>query len=176
MVPVPYSPRVWGRRQLPVRPSRPVRDGAPVVMARPAVDSLLPVPGTMARTSCTKPSAPVTERRQRREKLTRVSATRCNPMNRGSCPVAAMSHQGTSASAARLGRGEQGRKQLVVVGSANADLVVSVARLPLPGETMASSDFNTFPGGKVRAISFRDSSASPPNQPTAFCWARSKSS
>jgi len=41
-----------------------------------------------------------------------------------------------------------GSQPLVVVGSANADLVVSVGRLPLPGETLAAQDFNTFPGGK----------------------------
>jgi len=40
------------------------------------------------------------------------------------------------------------RPPLVVVGSANADLVLSVSRLPLAGETLAASDLQTFPGGK----------------------------
>ena len=44
---------------------------------------------------------------------------------------------------------ESGKRPLLVVGSANADLVVHVGRLPLPGETMAATEFNTFPGGKV---------------------------
>ena len=46
------------------------------------------------------------------------------------------------------------KKALVVVGSANADLVVHVGRLPLPGETMAATEFNTFPGGKVGMKTF----------------------
>jgi len=41
-----------------------------------------------------------------------------------------------------------GPKPLVVVGSANADLVVRINRLPLAGETLAAEDFSTFPGGK----------------------------
>ena len=42
-------------------------------------------------------------------------------------------------------------KPLVVVGSANVDLVFSCDRLPLPGETMAAASLETFPGGKVRS-------------------------
>ncbi|GAX74133.1 hypothetical protein CEUSTIGMA_g1582.t1 [Chlamydomonas eustigma] len=38
--------------------------------------------------------------------------------------------------------------KLVVVGSANADLVFSVDRLPKPGETMAASHLEILPGGK----------------------------
>jgi ribokinase len=38
--------------------------------------------------------------------------------------------------------------EIVVVGSANMDLVVRQARLPRPGETMFGSDFSTVPGGK----------------------------
>lgn len=37
---------------------------------------------------------------------------------------------------------------IAVLGSANMDLVVRQARLPLPGETMFGSDFTTVPGGK----------------------------
>lgn len=37
---------------------------------------------------------------------------------------------------------------VVVVGSANADLVVSVARRPGPGETVLGSDTEVLPGGK----------------------------
>ncbi|WP_369134597.1 ribokinase [Modestobacter sp. I12A-02662] len=37
---------------------------------------------------------------------------------------------------------------VAVVGSVNIDLVASVARLPLPGETVSADDFAQFPGGK----------------------------
>lgn len=37
---------------------------------------------------------------------------------------------------------------IVVLGSANMDLVVRQPRLPDPGETMFGSDFSTVPGGK----------------------------
>ena len=40
------------------------------------------------------------------------------------------------------------RKPIVVVGSVNLDLTVSVARLPVPGETVTGSVFRTFFGGK----------------------------
>ncbi|TCO64694.1 ribokinase [Actinocrispum wychmicini] len=40
------------------------------------------------------------------------------------------------------------RADVVVVGSANADLVVSVARRPGPGETVLGSDTEVLPGGK----------------------------
>jgi len=39
-------------------------------------------------------------------------------------------------------------KPLVVVGSANADLVFNIERLPLAGETMAAFGLETIPGGK----------------------------
>ncbi|UPQ98499.1 ribokinase [Chloropicon primus] len=39
-------------------------------------------------------------------------------------------------------------KPLVVVGSANADFVLSVDRLPCPGETVSASASDLFPGGK----------------------------
>ena len=39
-------------------------------------------------------------------------------------------------------------KRLLVVGSINLDLVASSRRIPLPGETVSGSAFNTFPGGK----------------------------
>jgi ribokinase len=41
-----------------------------------------------------------------------------------------------------------GSGDIAVVGSANADLVVSVARLPRPGETIAAADLKTCAGGK----------------------------
>lgn len=41
-----------------------------------------------------------------------------------------------------MGRG------ITVVGSLNADLVVSVRRFPAPGETVAGQGFTVFPGGK----------------------------
>ncbi len=37
---------------------------------------------------------------------------------------------------------------ILVVGSANMDLVVRCERLPYPGETLLGSDFQTIPGGK----------------------------
>ena len=43
------------------------------------------------------------------------------------------------------------RKPLVVVGSINADLVIEVDRLPKPGETLAGTSMNVYPGGKARA-------------------------
>ncbi|MEU4716808.1 PfkB family carbohydrate kinase [Micromonospora purpureochromogenes] len=38
--------------------------------------------------------------------------------------------------------------RVVVVGSANLDLVVTTPQLPRPGETMLGEDFRTVPGGK----------------------------
>ncbi|MBH5334985.1 ribokinase [Streptomyces pactum] len=43
---------------------------------------------------------------------------------------------------------EDGRRDLVVVGSANADLVVTVDRRPAAGETVLGSDLAVHPGGK----------------------------
>jgi ribokinase len=40
------------------------------------------------------------------------------------------------------------RARVVVVGSANTDMVARVARLPMPGETVLGGDFATAPGGK----------------------------
>jgi ribokinase len=40
------------------------------------------------------------------------------------------------------------RKPIVVVGSINMDLVARAERIPLPGETVHSSDFQMHPGGK----------------------------
>ena len=40
------------------------------------------------------------------------------------------------------------RDGVLVVGSANMDLVVRVERFPLPGETIFGTDFKMFPGGK----------------------------
>jgi ribokinase len=39
-------------------------------------------------------------------------------------------------------------KQIVVVGSINLDLVAGADRIPVPGETIIGSSFNTFYGGK----------------------------
>lgn len=39
-------------------------------------------------------------------------------------------------------------KKILVIGSINIDLVVSAVNLPKPGETVAGTGFNTFPGGK----------------------------
>ena len=39
-------------------------------------------------------------------------------------------------------------KPIVVVGSINIDLVARAERIPLPGETVSSSDFQMHPGGK----------------------------
>ena len=40
------------------------------------------------------------------------------------------------------------RKPIVVVGSINLDLVATADHVPLPGETLTGSSFNTFHGGK----------------------------
>ncbi len=40
------------------------------------------------------------------------------------------------------------KKTIVVVGSVNLDIVVSVERLPVAGETVSGGDLNHFPGGK----------------------------
>ena len=37
---------------------------------------------------------------------------------------------------------------IVVVGGLNMDLVIKVARMPLPGETLPGHDFQAIPGGK----------------------------
>ena len=37
---------------------------------------------------------------------------------------------------------------ITVVGSANLDLVITVSRLPVPGETVSSGTLSRFPGGK----------------------------
>ena len=37
---------------------------------------------------------------------------------------------------------------IAVLGSLNMDFVVRVERLPLPGETILGSNFETIPGGK----------------------------
>src|SRR5438270_8777896 len=37
---------------------------------------------------------------------------------------------------------------VIVVGSINMDLVVRLARLPRPGETVPAHDLQTIPGGK----------------------------
>ena len=40
------------------------------------------------------------------------------------------------------------KPRLVVIGSANMDLVVRAERIPLPGETVVGGVFVTIPGGK----------------------------
>ncbi len=46
------------------------------------------------------------------------------------------------------GDGTLRNKRIVVVGSANVDLVTRVARCPKPGETLIGTSFQTVPGGK----------------------------
>ena len=57
---------------------------------------------------------------------------------------------------------------VVVVGSANVDLVATTPRHPLPGETLIGSDFHEYPGGKGlnQAVSAARAGA-----PTAFICA-----
>ena len=43
---------------------------------------------------------------------------------------------------------EEKRPRVVVVGSANTDMVVRVPNLPVPGETLLGSGFALVPGGK----------------------------
>lgn len=43
----------------------------------------------------------------------------------------------------------RGEQALVVVGSLNADTVLTIDRLPEAGETMNAKDLSTFPGGKA---------------------------
>ncbi len=43
---------------------------------------------------------------------------------------------------------DKASKPIVVVGSINMDLVVKAGHIPLPGETIFGSHFQTFPGGK----------------------------
>lgn len=45
-------------------------------------------------------------------------------------------------------------KALVVAGSVNADMVLQVDRLPKEGETLAASNLQTFPGGKVCNLAY----------------------
>jgi ribokinase len=40
------------------------------------------------------------------------------------------------------------KKQIIVVGSSNTDLIIKVPEIPRPGETLLGGDFMTFPGGK----------------------------
>jgi ribokinase len=40
------------------------------------------------------------------------------------------------------------QKRVVVVGSINLDLVAATQRIPVAGETVSGTSFNTFPGGK----------------------------
>ena len=54
----------------------------------------------------------------------------------------------TATDGAVTGTAAEKRARVVVVGSANTDMVARVARLPLPGETMLGSDFESVPGGK----------------------------
>ena len=42
-------------------------------------------------------------------------------------------------------------KALIVAGSINMDLVLSVDRLPAAGETISARSLETFPGGKARS-------------------------
>ena len=40
------------------------------------------------------------------------------------------------------------KKSIVVIGSSNTDMIVNVARIPKPGETVLGGKFHTAPGGK----------------------------
>jgi sugar/nucleoside kinase (ribokinase family) len=40
--------------------------------------------------------------------------------------------------------------KILVVGSANADLMIAMPKLPKPGETVRGHDFLVAPGGKVQ--------------------------
>ena len=40
------------------------------------------------------------------------------------------------------------KKKIVVIGSSNTDMIVSVDQLPKPGETVLGGEFHTSPGGK----------------------------
>lgn len=42
-----------------------------------------------------------------------------------------------------------GVKKVVVVGSINEDSVLTVERLPQPGETISAASWEMYPGGKV---------------------------
>ncbi len=44
--------------------------------------------------------------------------------------------------------GEDYKRNIVVVGSLNADLVQQLQRLPVPGETLTGGELRIFPGGK----------------------------
>ena len=46
---------------------------------------------------------------------------------------------------------ERKLKPLVVAGSINMDLVLSVDRLPAAGETISARSLENFPGGKARS-------------------------
>jgi len=58
------------------------------------------------------------------------------------------------------------QRPLVVVGSANADLVFTIDRLPKPGETLAASSLETIPGGKGAN---QAAAAAKLGYPTYFC-------
>jgi len=48
----------------------------------------------------------------------------------------------------RIEQSSPAKNAILVVGSANIDLVVTAARFPRPGETVFGSKFGMFPGGK----------------------------
>ena len=66
--------------------------------------------------------------------------------------------------------------EVVVVGSVNADLVVSVARLPRAGETVAGGTFARFGGGKGanQAVAAARAPSAPTTSATRRCasWRR----
>lgn len=73
--------------------------------------------------------------------MTHDSQKRVTRENGGTSPVTHESDSGT-------GRTGMYDYDLLVVGSANADLVVGVERRPGPGETVLGSDLAVHPGGK----------------------------
>ena len=40
------------------------------------------------------------------------------------------------------------RKNIIVVGSSNTDMIIKIPRIPKPGETIIGGEFSTAPGGK----------------------------
>ncbi len=56
--------------------------------------------------------------------------------------------QNLSLSASRIGNEMSLMSKILVVGSANADLMIAMPKLPKPGETVRGYDFLVAPGGK----------------------------
>ncbi len=61
--------------------------------------------------------------------------------------------QNLSLSASRIGNEMSLMSKILVVGSANADLMIAMPKLPKPGETVRGYDFLVAPGGKAVGLS-----------------------